>query len=123
MISVIQEKKALDFVSRYYDLLSKTGYSKHGLTRWYLIYLFLVDFYNWIYPYVTDADYKTLDMAMVKLFSGGNCLVPYQVLGTDKLKIGRHVGFAHYTGPSVLRKTQPTAIMRTTESDKLRRKG
>lgn len=123
MISVIKEKKALDFVMRYFDLLSKTGYAKHKMTRWYLVYIFLIDFFNWVYPYFTDEDYKALDMAMVKLFSGGNCLVPYQVLMTDRLNIARHIGLAHYTGPSVLRKTQPVGVTRSTENDKLRRIG
>ena len=123
MIGVIKEKKALDFVMLYFDLLSKTGYAKHKMTRWYLLYIFLIDFYNWVYPYFTDDDYKTLDMAMVKLFSGGNCLVPYQVIMTDRLNIARHVCLAHYTGPSVLRKTQPVGVTRTTENNTLRRVG
>ena len=123
MQSVLQENKALNFVSRYYDLLSKTGYSKHSITQWYLFYLFLIDFFNWLYPYFTNDDYKTLDMAIVKLFNGGNCLIPYQVFATDKLKIARHVGLAHYTGPSVLRKTQPIGVTRTTENENLRRIG
>lgn len=123
MVSVIEEKKALKFVSKYYDLLAKTGYAKHSITQWYLFYLFLIDFFNWVYPYFTDDDYKTLDMALVKLFNGGNCLVPYQVFSADKLKIARHIGLAHYTGPSVLRKTQPESVTRITENEKLRRIG
>ena len=124
MLSVIKEDKALKFVSKYYDLLAKTGYAKHNITQWYLFYLFIIDFFNWVYPYFTDKDYKDMDMALVKLFNGGgNCLIPYQVFAADKLKIARHVGLAHYTGPSVLRKTQPVGVTRTTENEILRRVG
>ena len=123
MLGAIKEEKALQFVSKYYEMLAKTGYAKHGITRWYLIYLFLLDFFNWTYPYFTNEDYKTLDMALVKIFNGGNCLVPYQIFSADKLKITRHVGLAHYTGPSVLRKTQPVGVTRITENEKLRRVG
>lgn len=123
MLTAIDNDKALSYVSKYFTLVSRTGYAKHNIVQWYLFYLFIIDFVNWVYPYFTDDDYKKVDMAIVKLFSGGNCLVPYQVFSYDKLKIARHVGLAHYTGPSILRKTEPVGYTRTTEDETLRIQG
>jgi len=122
MLSVIDEKKALSYISEYYNLLAKTGYAKHSITQWYLFYLFIIDFYNWLFPYFTDKDYNDMDMALVSLFNRlGNCIVPSQVWSTDTLKIARHVGLAHYTGPTALRKTSQLGKLRAVDENSLRR--
>lgn len=121
MNGVIEKDKALDYVSRRYGLLSRTGYTKHTMTKWYLYYLFIIDFYEWLFPYFTNDDFKAIEYSFVKLFSGGNCLVRYQSLNSDELKVASHVGAAHYVGPTVMRSVAHEDAMRNTEDNRFRR--
>lgn len=120
MLQVIAEKKALNTIKGYVDLVSKTGYVKHDTMRRMLTYLFLIDFVEYTHDFFTRLDYDTIAILLEKLFSNGGCLLPYPVFCTNRAKIGR----AHYMGSLRLRVTEDATfgeqIKRTTEDEILR---
>lgn len=122
MISIIEKEKALPIVSNYFSLLSRTGYVKHDTVRRYLLYLFLIDFTEWVYPFITNEDYFTIDKALIQIFSGGGCLLPYQTIFTNRAKVGKaYVGVAHYTGhTTVIRRTEDGELRSNEEQTTLR---
>lgn len=77
MEEVLEHKKALDYIKGYYDVLSKEGYVKKNTERMFLRYLFLIDFVDTVYYYLTDEDYKVIEDCLHNWFSNGECLLPY----------------------------------------------
>ena len=122
MLSVIEKEKALPIVSKYFDMLASMGYVKHPTVRRFLIYLFLIDFTEWVYPFLTDCDYNLLDKALVKIFTDGGCLLPYQVIQTNRDKVAKaYVGVAHYSGlKNILRRTEVGALRSVEDKSELR---
>ena len=120
MLKVIEKEKALPIVNRYLDMLARTGYVKHPTALRLLAYLFLVERTEWVYDFMTDKDYHKMDIALVKMFTDGGCLMPYQVIAANRLRIGRtYTGVAHYTGVVTMRVTEKNE-QRISEKSKLR---
>ena len=119
MEKVIDPKKALEFTAGYFDLLEAMGYARHDITVWYLVYLFLMEFYGSLYGYMDSEDIRTLDRAFVNLFSGHNCLVPYTMLRGEYPH--PHLDPPHYTGPAIVRMPETGGNLRDTEHEELRR--
>lgn len=117
MLNVINKSKAMPIVKRYYTKATVTGYVAHPLVKRMMAYMFLIDFIETLYPYFEDdGTYRLIDMAMVKIFTDGGCIFPYEATHANYLQIGK----AHYMGNSSLRITTDN-IMRETENDYLRR--
>lgn len=120
MLQVTAENTALSTLSRYFNLVSKTGYVKHESLLRFLAYIFLIDFVEYTYDYFTQEDYDTVAEALGRLFSNGGCLMPYPVFCTNRAVRGR----AHYLGAFTVRVTEgerlADRITRVTEDEKVR---
>ena len=99
---MIDEGRALDTTSKYFDILKNTGYIKPGMMQRYFLYVFLLDFVDCTHRFFTDEDYNAVDNALRKLFANGGCLLPYSVFCVDKVKLGTN----GYMGTMKVRKTE-----------------
>ena len=87
---MIDEGKALNTVTKYFDILKNTGYIKPGMMQRYVIYMFLLDFVDYTHRFFSDEDYDAVDNALRKLFAGGGCLLPYEVFCVEMVTLGRN---------------------------------
>ena len=87
---MIDEGKALETTTKYFDILKNTGYMNPSMMQRYLLYMFLLDFVDYTHNYFTEDDYDAVDNALRKLFAGGGCLLPYSVFCVDKVTLGRN---------------------------------
>lgn len=106
MLQVIDESKALETTTKYFDILKNTGYMNPGMMQRYLLYMFLLDFVDYTHNYFTEEDYNAVDNALRKLFAGGGCLLPYSVFCVDKVTLGRN----EYMGTLKNRITEDHAV-------------
>ena len=106
MLQVIDESKALETTTKYFDILKNTGYMNPGMMQRYLLYMFLLDFVDYTHNYFTEDDYDAVDNALRKLFAGGGCLLPYSVFCVDKVTLGRN----EYIGTLKNRITEDHAV-------------
>ena len=106
MLQVIDESKALETTTKYFDILKNTGYMNPGMMQRYLLYMFLLDFVDYTHNYFTEDDYDAVDNALRKLFAGGGCLLPYSVFCVDKVTLGRN----EYMGTLKNRITEDHAV-------------
>lgn len=106
MLQVIDESKALETTTKYFDILKNTGYMNPGMMRRYFLYMFLLDFVDYTHNYFTEDDYDAVDNALRKLFAGGGCLLPYSVFCVDKVTLGRN----EYMGTLKNRITEDHAV-------------
>lgn len=75
----IKETKALGLLDGYFNLLSEAGYARRGNVNKFLVYMFLLDFVDVMYPFLTDGDYNKIDALLRKLMNGNSCLLPYDL--------------------------------------------
>ena len=115
---MIDEGKALETTTKYFDILKNTGYMNPSMMQRYLLYMFLLDFVDYTHNYFTEDDYDAVDNALRKLFAGGGCLLPYSVFCVDKVTLGRN----EYMGTLKNRITEdiPGNKDRYTEDDYIR---
>ena len=59
------------------------------MVRKLLVYTFLIDFVEYMHPFITEKDYALIDNMLGKLFAGGNCLLPYPVFCTRRATLGK----------------------------------
>lgn len=114
MVEVLEHKEVLSYLDRYYDYLEKSGYVKEKITDSYLLYLFLVDFVDLLYPYITDGDYAEIEQLLVEQFSAGYCMLPYPRFCTQCVTVGDP------TMTQVHLRRSETEGLRQTENEKLR---
>lgn len=89
MLELIENpKNTIAILGKYFDLVSQTGYVKSKTVVRLLLYLFLLDFVNVLHYYFTEEDYEKVNCLLVKLFTGGGCLLPYQVFHNLHTTIG-----------------------------------
>lgn len=103
---MIDEGKAPETTTKYFDILKNTGYMNPGMMQRYLLYMFLLDFVDYTHNYFTEEDYNAVDNALRKLFAGGGCLLPYSVFCVDKVTLGRN----EYMGTLKNRITEDHAV-------------
>jgi hypothetical protein len=77
MLVAVEKDKAKELIDKYFSMLAVTGYVKHPVVVRYLVWLFLVDFVERVYPMLNDKDYNKINKALICLFSRGCCLLPY----------------------------------------------
>lgn len=87
---MINEGKALEITSMYFNILKHTGYLKPSVMQRFFIYQFLLDFVDYTHDYFSEDDYNAVDNALRKLFAGGGCLLPYSVFCVDRVTLGRN---------------------------------
>ena len=103
---MIDEGKALETTTKYFDILKNTGYIKPGMMQRYFLYMFLLDFVDYTHNFFTVEDYNAVDNALRKLFANGGCLLPYSVFCVDKVTLGRN----EYMGILKNRITENTSV-------------
>lgn len=103
---MIDESKALETTTKYFDILKNTGYMNPGMMQRYFLYMFLLDFVDYTHNYFTEDDYDVVDNALRKLFAGSGCLLPYSVFCVDKVTLGRN----EYMGTLKNRITEDHAV-------------
>lgn len=116
MIEILEHKTAAKYIEKYFDVLTKTGYLKSGTTKDYLRYLFLVDFIDTLYPFLTEMDYDIMGNVLRNIFSHGDCLLSYPLFCTRRNVIGK----PYYTGKAIVRITETDKVLRITEDLNLR---
>jgi hypothetical protein len=94
MLETINDKRVLERITSYFEMLRKTGYIKPGTTSRYLLYVFLFDFVDTLYDFMTEEDYIKINNLLRSIFGDGNCLLPYRRYIDSKAK----VGVPHHTG-------------------------
>ncbi|MBQ3949111.1 MAG: hypothetical protein II661_01430 [Bacteroidales bacterium] len=94
MLETLNDKRILERVQSYFEILKKTGYVKPGTTSRYLLYIFLYDFVDVLYDFMTGDDYAKINKILRSLFGEGNCLFPYN----STLAPCAHMGKPHYEG-------------------------
>lgn len=57
----------------------------------FVIYTFLIDFIDVMAEYIAEADYWLIDELLNRLFSSGNCLLPYDVFCNGKIKVAKPI--------------------------------
>lgn len=114
MLLAVDKNNALGVLKKYFSALSNFGYVKHTIVRRYLLWLFLVDFVEQVYLYLTNEDYNKINKALICLFSSGSCLMPYM---TDRANVT--FGEPIYMGRMTLRATED-GMWRATEDGRLR---
>lgn len=77
MNQLISKEKASGILARYHRMLETTGYAKRDYVVRILMYLFLIDLVEYTHLYITEKDYKLLELGFTKLFTNGGCLLPY----------------------------------------------
>ena len=87
---MIDEGKALETTTKYFDILKNTGYMKPSMMQRYFLYMFLLDFVDYTHGYFTVEDYNAVDTALRKLFAGGGCLLPYSAFCVEKVTLGKN---------------------------------
>ena len=116
MVEVLEHKKALGYLDKYFDQLTKFGYIKKCTASRYLLYLFLVDFVDTLYMFFSEKDYNDVGKLLSELFSDGDCLLSYPVFCSIRAKLGQ----PQYMGSGRIRITEIDSYQRKTENDKLR---
>lgn len=74
----------------YFGILKKTGYVRDSTVFRFLLYLFLYDFVDTVYDYMTVEDYDLVNSVLSGIFSGGGCLLPYETFGNCRIKVGNN---------------------------------
>lgn len=116
MVNALDPRAALQYAKKYFDGLSNSGYVSPALRKDMMKYIFLVDFVETLYPFLTEKDYQHIDMATRKLFDKGGCLFDYTVDCTNELTLGSPV----YMGTNGLRRAQHRPILRISQDEQLR---
>lgn len=116
MVEVLEHKRVLKYIDKYFNTLSSVGYLSTGKRKQYLRYMFLVDFMDTFYDFFTESDYKELEYLLTYIFSGGDCLLSYPVFCGRCAVMGK----ANFSELGQLRSTEDYVEMRSTEDDNYR---
>ena len=117
MISIFKSDEVAKFIDNYLGKLSETGYVSEGTSRKMMLYFFLLDFADTLFPFCTESDYDKINKILSCLFNGRNCLFPYPMLQNEyKTTIGLPI----YMSSVRLRGTEIHRDPRQTEGDDLR---
>lgn len=87
VMEVIRTEKAYHLLRGYFDLLAKTGYVKDATVMRFLMWLFILDFASWMQNKITPVGYDTMNKALLKLFTNGCCLMPYDYIKENSLVV------------------------------------
>ena len=108
MLDMVDKGKALNIAKKYFYLLEKTGYVKNETVRKYLVYLFCLDLLEYGFPFMEEDDYVMVDRLLKRMFTGGGCLLPYNVVCAGRVKLGSSMPM----GTLKIRKTEYNSIDR-----------
>ena len=116
MWDFIDSKRVLSILDGYIEQLTANGYVKKSDTVKLMVYLFIVDFLNKLYMFVTDDDYAKLQYLLDNMFDGG-CLMPYQKFCNIRATVGK----PYYMGGSLTFRIDDDSNTRITDSGSLRK--
>jgi len=117
MIGIFKIEEVSKFIDNYLGRLSETGYVSEGTSRKMLLYFFLLDFADTLFPFITEADYDKINKVLSCVFNGKNCLFPYPAIAPEYRTT---VGLPVYMASVLLRATEINKDPRKTELDSLR---
>lgn len=116
MVEVLDSDKVLGYLSGYFERLAKAGSVPPTTSMDFVRYLFLVDFVDTMYGFMTEADYAEVETLLSELFSKGHCLLSYPVFCSRRISIGK----AELSDTGNLRITEDVSELRITEDENLR---
>lgn len=119
MEKILNESNAVKLLERYFSALKESGYVSGNVMCRFSLYMFLIDFADVMFTFLTDKDYRKIYDLTANLFSNGGCLMPYPSF-CDK---GLVAGMPYVMGSVAFRNTEiPSGDqLRSTEDDNLRR--
>ena len=118
MAQIIDEKPAVAVLDKYFDALSEMGYVKTSTTSRMLLYMFLIDFVDSVFPFLTEKDYMKIRNLLARIYSGGDCLLPYPLHCAHKITLGKSYPMGsnyrriNNDGEDILRKTDYKKLRR-----------
>ena len=115
MVEVLDGDKVLGYLSGYFEMLANAGSVSPATSMDFVRYLFLVDFVDTMYGFLTEADYTEIEALLSELFSKGHCLLSYPVFCSRRISIGKAK-----LDTGNLRITEDVSELRITEDEKLR---
>jgi hypothetical protein len=102
MVQLISKSKAEGYLVNYYEMLMQTGYVRDGIVKKLLLYVFLIDMVEYLHAFIDEKDYSIIEKALARIFTGGNCLLPYPVFCTRRATLGSQ----DYMGDFITRITE-----------------
>lgn len=88
MVQLISKTKAEGYLVNYYEMLTQTGYVRDGILKKLLLYVFLIDMVEYLHAFIDEKDYAFIEKALARIFTGGNCMLPYPVFCTRRATLG-----------------------------------
>ena len=79
MLRLIDNKKALLTIGKYFSHLSAMGYVRGKYVRKLVAYMFLIDMIEYMSVYISEKDYKDIEKMLSCIFTNGGCLLSYPV--------------------------------------------
>lgn len=98
MVGIVNSASAFAYIDKYFDTVQKLGYVKKSIPNRLLAYSFIVNFVDTLYYFLTEEDYNNIEDAMLNIFSGASCLLPYNDFCTQKIKLGKPYGKVVFRG-------------------------
>lgn len=120
MIEQFGEEECLNTLSKYFGLLSSTGYAGHGLVKRLLAYIFFIDILKYTHSFFTEQDYREIEKVFNSIFAGCGCVLKYPFKLSNGFATGFTLGGSDYMGVVKWRITEVGKIYRTTENDLMR---
>lgn len=119
----INYKKALGFLEGYFDNLAVTGYVGEGTLNRFMIYLFLTDFVETLYDYMTESDATKVMELLHCLFKSDDCLLAFDIStsGPSTVSIGNRLEHIQRMAPFAHRHSCLAVQLRIAEEGDLRR--
>lgn len=98
MLTALDDKIIFDRLLNYIGALKENGHVNNATTCRFMTYMFLYDFVETLYDFLTEADYKIIDDILISIFSAGDCLLPYEPMSNEGFIVGKPIfdGFATY---------------------------
>lgn len=116
---MIEDSKVTGLLAKYFVHLEHMGYvNQHTMSK-YMLYLFLYDFADSMYDFISDKDYLTINKLLRALFATGGCLLPYELFGQFGY-LKATLGSNKYMGAFGPRITEDREHPRMTEDDNVR---
>jgi len=121
MLRLIDNKKALGTLDKYFSNLSSMGYVRGKYVRKLAAYMFFLDLIEYMNGYITADDYKSIEKALSCIFMNGGCLLKYPVFDANRTKLlvsPAVLGSMNFFGTVWHRVTESTGVsLRGSEHD------
>lgn len=116
MVELLKHGTILSYMEKYFDSLSATGFVGEGSRKRHLRLMLISDLIEDFYDFITEADYRKLNDALLRITGSGDCLLPYPKFCQRCSKLGK----PRYIATGKFRITEVDGTLRITENEKLR---